>query len=243
MLLYKYLPSCGACSRRQSSELIKSYNVKVNGQIISDLFYEVKDDDVVQVKGKVLELPSFKYILLNKPKDYLCTLSDERGRKTIFDLIDNKRLGRIYPVGRLDRMTTGLVLLTNDGDLTQKLSHPKYEIPKGYKVQLDRAFRKSDFEELLKGIHLEDGFIKVDDLSYVTGQKNSSVQVEIHSGRNHIVRRMFDFLGYTVRKLDRFYYAGLTKKNLPLGKWRKLTKGEVDNLKKVGDKVNSKKHT
>lgn len=232
MYLFKYISTCGACSRRKSSELIQSGQIKVNGKIEKNMFYDVQDDDTVQYLGKVLELPKYVYILLNKPKDYLSTLSDPRGRRNVLDLIENKTFGRIYPVGRLDRMTTGLILLTNDGNLTQKLSHPKYEISKGYLAVLDKIFTKNDFEKLLKGLVLEDGPIKVDELSYVPAQKKNNVQVVIHSGRNRIVRRIFEHLGYKVKKLDRFYYAGLTKKGLPLGKWRKLTKQEINMLKK-----------
>lgn len=231
MYLFKYISNCGACSRRKSSELIQSDQIKVNGHIEKSMFYDVQDDDTVQYKNKVLELPKHVYILLNKPKDYLSTLSDPRGRKNVLDLIENKTFGRIYPIGRLDRMTTGLILLTNDGDITQKLSHPKYEVSKGYRAILDKVFIKKDFEKLLHSLRLNDGPIKVDELSYVPAHKKNNVQVAIHSGRNRIVRRIFKHLGYKVKKLDRFYYAGLTKKGLPQGKWRKLTKNEVNMLK------------
>ncbi len=232
MYLFKYLSKCGVCSRRKISDLIKTGNIKVNGKFERDIHYQVLDDDVVEYNNNVLEPPSLVYLLLNKPKDYLCTLDDPRGRKSVLDLIDDKKLGRIYPVGRLDRMTTGLIVLTNDGDLTQKLAHPKYEVPKGYRVVLDKSFDRRDFEKLLKGLELEDGPISVDRLSFVVGQKKNNVELVIHSGRNRIVRRIFEHLGYKVKKLDRFYYAGLTKKNLPISKWRRLTKFEISKLKK-----------
>lgn len=241
MYLFKYISSCGACSRRKSSQIIQSGQIKVDGRVETNMFYNVQPDDLVQYQGKVLELPHLVYILLNKPKDYLSTLSDPRDRKNVLDLIENKTFGRIYPVGRLDRMTTGLILLTNDGDLTQKLAHPKYEVSKGYRIALDRIFTKNDFEALSKGLVLEDGPIKVDELSYAPAQRKNNVQLIIHSGRNRIVRRIFEHLGYKVKKLDRFYYAGLTKKGLPVGKWRKLTKKEVNMLKNEAPCVESRR--
>ncbi len=231
MYLFKYLSKCGVCSRRKIADLIKLGNIRVNGKFERDLFYLVQDDDVVEYNNNVLQPPQLIYLLLNKPKDFLCTLDDPRGRRSVLDLIDDKSFGRIYPIGRLDRMTTGLIILTNDGDLTQKLAHPKYEIPKGYRVALDKFFDKRDFEKLLKGLKLEDGLISVDKLSFVVGQKKNNVELVIHSGRNRIVRRIFEHLGYKVKKLDRFYYAGLTKKGLPLSKWRRLTKYEITKLK------------
>ncbi|MBD3273358.1 pseudouridine synthase [Candidatus Dependentiae bacterium] len=236
MYLFKYVSKSGICSRRKSSELIKSGQIKVNGNIIKDLYYEVLDKDVVEYKNSVLQLPKLIYILLNKPKDYLCTLADPRGRRNVLDLIEDKTLnafGRIYPIGRLDRMTTGLIILTNDGDLTQKLAHPKYQIPKGYRVLLDKVFTKKDFEKLKQGLKLKDGFISIDKLHYASGKKKSNVEVFIHSGRNRIVRRIFEHLGYKVKKLDRFNYAGLTKKGLTVGKWRRLTKKEINYLKNL----------
>ncbi|KKP22619.1 MAG: Pseudouridine synthase [candidate division TM6 bacterium GW2011_GWF2_28_16] len=240
MQLYKFLPTAGACSRRKASELIKSKKVKVNGQVIDNIFYEVKKTDLVQVDGKIVTLPDFKYILLNKPKDYICTLSDQSDRRIIMDLVEDSNLPRVYPIGRLDRSTTGLIILTNDGDLTQKLSHPKYEIPKGYRVTLDRPLSKQDFVAIKKGIKLEDGFINVDNIAFVNGSKNKELELEIHSGRNRIIRRIFEYFDYKVKKLDRFYYAGLTKAGLPLGKWRLLTKAEVSYLKGLSNDQNFK---
>ncbi|MFH1461857.1 MAG: pseudouridine synthase [bacterium] len=233
MYLFKYLSNSGACPRRKAADLIKDGRVKINGKIEKDLFYLVQKDDVVEYSNKVWHLPSFVYILLNKPKDYLCTVSDPQGRRTILDLIDSSKFEKIYPVGRLDRMTTGLVLLTNDGDLTQKLAHPKYEVTKGYRVVLEKALLKQDFQDILKGLILEDGLISVDKLSYVPNQRHTAVEIFIHSGRNRIVRRIFEHLGYRIKKLDRFYYAGLTKKNLLMGKWRLLTRSEVAKLKEI----------
>lgn len=231
MHLYKFLPAAGACSRRKSSELIKTKQVKVNNRVVDDLFYDVKKNDVVLLDNKILSLPDYKYILLNKPKDYICTLSDQSGRRTIIDLIQDSNVSRVYPIGRLDRSTTGLIILTNDGDLTQKLSHPKYEIPKAYRVTLDRPLSKIDFVAIKKGIKLEDGFIAADNIAFIPGSKNRELELEIHSGRNRIIRRIFEYFGYKVKKLDRFFYAGLTKSGLPLGKWRFLTKSEVIYLK------------
>ncbi len=233
MHLFKYLSSSGACPRRKAADLIKSGKVKINGKIESDIFYSVKKKDVVEFGGKVLILPKFVYIILNKPKDYICTLLDPKNRKTIMDLIVDSGVGRVYPIGRLDRATTGLIILTNDGDLTQKLSHPKYEILKGYKVTLDRPLRKADFVAIKNGIKLEDGFIAPDSLAFVAGSKGKEVDIAIHSGRNRIIRRIFEHFNCKVKKLDRFYYAGFTKTGLPLGKWRRLTKREVDALKNL----------
>ncbi len=241
MYLFKFLPNAGICSRRKAAELIKAKKIKINGKIVDDLYYVVNKNDTVQFGDNVINIPEYKYILLNKPKDYICTVFDPSGRKTILDLVKDLNVGKVYPIGRLDRMTTGLIILTNDGDLTQKLSHPKYEISKGYEVVLDKPLKKDDFELIKNGLNLDDGFIFVDNLFYIPGQKGFNLGIEIHSGRNRIVRRIFEHLGYSVKKLDRVYYAGLQKTGLRLGKWRFLTKKEVDYLKGLGDESNFNK--
>jgi len=233
MFLSKYLATNGVCSRRKAVELVKSGEVLVNGKVEKDVTYMVKPSDKVKHKDVIIKPQKNVYILLNKPKDYITTLSDERGRKTVIDLIQNKSIGRIYPVGRLDRSTTGLLLLTNDGNLAQKLSHPSYEIRKRYHVELDKPFKRGDFLKLSQGIKLEDGFIRPDAISCLNDKKNKKISIELHSGKNRIVRRMFEYFDYKIKKLDRVMYAGLPKKGLLVGYWRFLTKEEVDQLKKL----------
>ncbi len=232
MRLNKFLAHCGIASRRAVDVLIMQGHVTVNGEIIKEMGHKVTSKDVVTFKGQVVK-PEDKlvYYLLNKPRNVICTVSDERGRKTVMDVIAQKVPERIYPVGRLDRNTSGLILLTNDGDLTKKLSHPSHKVPKVYQVTLDKNLSLKDLEKIRDGITLEDGEIKADSLHYVEGESKREVQIEIHSGRNRIVRRIFEHLGYEVVKLDRTYYAGLTKKNLPRGIFRPLTKEEVRMLK------------
>lgn len=232
MPLNKYLAHCGVCSRRDAVELIKTGKVKVNGKLITEPGHKVTDKDDVNFNGKrVYVQKELVYILLNKPKDYITTSEDPQGRKTIMDLMKGVTTQRIYPVGRLDRNTTGVLLLTNDGELTQKLSHPSFQVKKVYEVTLDRTLEKSDFEQLLKGVVLEDGFVAPDALGYVDPKNKKVVGIEIHSGRNRIVRRMFEFLGYDVKGLDRVLFANLTKKNVDRGKWRYLNEKEVRLLK------------
>lgn len=228
--LNKYIANAGICSRREADKLIEAGVVKVNGQIVTTLGYKVSPTDVVDVEGQKIKNERKVYILLNKPKDYLTTTKDPQNRKTIMELVKDACKERIFPVGRLDRQTTGLLLLTNDGELADKLMHPKSNIPKLYHVTLNKNFSGADFEKLSNGIELEDGFIQPDALSYVMGKKNE-LGIQIHSGRNRIVRRIFEHLGYDVIKLDRVMYAGLTKKNLPRGKWRFLTQQEINYLK------------
>ncbi|GAB4203826.1 MAG: hypothetical protein Fur0023_11010 [Bacteroidia bacterium] len=228
--LNKYIANSGICSRREADKLIEAGAVKVNGEIITTLGYKVKPTDTVEVEGQKIKNERKVYILLNKPKDYITTTDDPQNRKTVMHLISGACKERVYPVGRLDRPTTGLLLLTNDGELADKLMHPKSKVPKLYHVILNKNFSGSDFEKLSKGIELEDGFIKPDALSYVQNSKRE-LGIEIHSGRNRIIRRIFEHLGYDVVKLDRVMYAGLTKKNLPRGKWRFLTEKEVAFLK------------
>lgn len=232
MPLNKFLAHCGVCSRRDAVALIKEEKVKVNGTIITEPGHKVTDKDEVKFNGKRIYVQKeLVYILLNKPKDYITTSEDPQGRKTIMDLMKGVTTQRIYPVGRLDRNTTGVLLLTNDGELTQKLSHPSYQVKKVYEVTLDRPLEKADFEQLLKGVVLEDGFIAPDALGYADPKNKKVVGIEIHSGRNRIVRRMFEFLGYDVKGLDRVLFANLTKKNVDRGKWRFLNEKEVRLLK------------
>lgn len=232
MRLNKYLAHAGIASRRAADTLIMQGHVTVNGVVVQEMGYKVKKEDVVVFKGKTLKtVDKFVYYLLNKPRNILSTSSDEKGRKTVIDILESKISERIYPVGRLDRNTTGLLLLTNDGELTKKLSHPKYNVPKVYQVTLDKNLGLKDLETIRSGITLEDGEIKADSLHYVEGESKREVAIEIHSGKNRVIRRIFEHLGYEVIKLDRTYYAGLTKKNLPRGRYRPLTNEEVRMLK------------
>lgn len=230
MTLNKYIAHSGTCSRREAAEMVKLGKVKVNGELALDPGYRVQEFDVVTIAGKKLTPQKGRvYILLNKPKGYITTTDDPQGRDTVMDLVHGAEVDRLYPVGRLDRNTTGLLLLTNDGDLAQRLSHPSYETKKVYQVTLNKPLTKKDFEAILAGLELEDGKVQVDALSYL--DEKNELGIEIHSGRNRIVRRIFESLGYEVDKLDRVMYAGLTKKNLPRGKWRLLQEKEVILLK------------
>ena len=229
--LNKFMANAGICSRREADELIQQGLVKVNGVAITELGTKIKHDDVVEYNDKVVTLENKCYILLNKPKDCVTTSDDPDGRLTVMDLVKNACKERIYPVGRLDRNTTGVLLLTNDGDLASKLTHPKYVKKKIYQVWTDKDIAEEDMQRLADGIELEDGPIHADAISYVNNHDKNQAGIEIHSGRNRIVRRMFESLGYRVTKLDRVYFAGLTKKNLPRGRWRYLTQEEVNFLK------------
>jgi len=230
MPLNKFIAHSGECSRRDAAEVVKQGKVKVNGELVLDPGYRVKHDDKVTMSGKKLTpQKGLVYILLNKPKGYITTNDDPQGRKTVMELVKNSGADRLYPVGRLDRDTSGLLLITNDGDLTQKLSHPSYNIKKVYQVVLDKPLIKADFEKIMEGLELEDGKVQVDALAYL--EKKNELGLEIHSGRNRIVRRIFESLGYVVEKLDRMMYAGLTKKNLPRSKWRFLDEREIVLLK------------
>jgi 23S rRNA pseudouridine2605 synthase len=229
--LNKFIAHCGICSRREAAELVKNGNIMVNGKVHTNPAYEIMPDDVVIHKGKILRINvNPVYILMNKPKNVITTMDDERGRKTVFDLIKDEIDQRVFPVGRLDRNTTGLLLLTNDGDLAQKLSHPAYKMKKIYHTVLDKALTKNDLELIQNGIKLEDGIAHVDGIAYVDGKKNE-IGIEIHIGKNRIVRRIFEHLGYQIEKLDRVYLAGLTKKNLPRGRYRHLTEKELIQIK------------
>ncbi|HIR36839.1 MAG TPA: RNA-binding S4 domain-containing protein [Candidatus Limisoma gallistercoris] len=229
--LNKFMANAGLCSRREADELITQGKVKVNGLVITELGTKIKRDDIVEYNGKVITLENKCYILLNKPKDCVTTSEDPDGRLTVMDLVKNACKERIYPVGRLDRNTTGVLLLTNDGDLASKLTHPKFVKKKIYQVWTDKDIAEEDMQRLADGIELEDGPIHADAISYVNDRDKNQAGIEIHSGRNRIVRRMFESLGYRVTKLDRVYFAGLTKKNLARGKWRFLTQEEVNFLK------------
>jgi 23S rRNA pseudouridine2605 synthase len=235
MPLNKYIAHSGVCSRRDAVNLIKGGKVKVNGELILEPGHKVAISDTVVVAGKKLTpVKDFVYILLNKPKDYLTTTEDPQQRKTVLDLLKGAPNNRIYPVGRLDRNTSGVLLLTNDGDLSQMLTHPSHEIKKVYAVTLDKPLTKAHFDAILKGVPLEDGIAKVDVLAFPDANDLTQVGVEIHSGRNRIVRRIFEHFGYDVKALDRVIFAGLTKKNVNRGKWRFLTEKEVRDLKFFG---------
>jgi len=232
MPLNKFLAHCGVCSRRDAVELIAAGKVKVNGKVATEPGYKITDKDEVIYNGKKLFVTkNLVYILLNKPKDYITTTDDPQGRKTVLQLIKQATTERVYPVGRLDRNTSGVLLLTNDGDLTQKLSHPSYEIKKIYEVKLDKPLTKNDFDKIIKGLKLEDGEIHVDSLAYADSKDKSIIGIELHSGRNRIVRRIFEHLGYDVKGLDRVMYANLTKKNVERSKWRYLSEKEIRLLK------------
>jgi 23S rRNA pseudouridine2605 synthase len=240
--LNKYISNSGICSRREADEFIKAGLVSVNGKVLTEMGVKVKPGDVVRYHDSVVQPEKMVYVLLNKPKDYITTADDPFERKTVMELVRPACRERIYPVGRLDRNTTGLLLFTNDGDLAKKLMHPSTEITKLYHVELDRQLKPEDMSAIRKGIELEDGFIKVDDIAYTQTPEmkgktdKSQIGIELHSGRNRIVRKIFEHLTYKVKKLDRTLYAGLTKKDLPRGKWRHLTPLEVSSLKMITGK-------
>ncbi len=226
--LNRFIANAGVCSRREADELIKQGAIKVNGKVVTEMGYQVKPTDKVTYQGKLLKREKFVYVLLNKPKNCITTTEDENERRTVMDFVKDACNERIYPVGRLDRNTTGLLLLTNDGELAKKLSHPSSNIKKVYQITLHKPITEEDFRQLEQGLELTDGFIKPDALVLL---EPNVLGMELHSGRNRIVRRMFEHLGYEVTKLDRTMYAGLTKKDLPRGKWRYLTQQEVIRLK------------
>jgi 23S rRNA pseudouridine2605 synthase len=229
--LNRFSAHSGICSRRQADEFIMAGLVSVNGIVVKEMGIKVKPGDVVKYNGETIRSERKVYILLNKPKDYVTSLDDEQGRKTVMDLIRDACRERVYPVGRLDRNTTGVMLFTNDGELTGKLSHPKFNRKKVYHVFLDKNLKHEDLRTIAAGITLDDGPIAPDSISYIDPSKKNEVGVEIHSGRNRIVRRIFESFGYKVTKLDRVYFAGLTKKGLSRGKWRFLSDKEIFALK------------
>lgn len=234
MRLNKYLANAGICSRREADDLISSGVVQVNGKNITEMGFRVKPTDIIKYGGQTLKKERMVYLILNKPKDYITTFDDPQKRKTVLELIQGACKERIYPVGRLDRATTGLLMFTNDGDLTKKLTHPRYGVRKIYHVELDKPLKYQDLQKIEEGIELEDGLIKVDEITYVAdGADKTQVGIELHSGKNRIVRRIFEHLGYNVRKLDRVMFGSLTKKDMPRGRWRFLTEAEVGMLKMI----------
>ena len=232
MRLNKYIAHSGICSRRKAAELVKNGFIKVNGKVEKNPAIIVEDGDKVEYLGKdVNPVKETYYLLLNKPKNVITTMEDERGRKTVWDVVKEKVDSRIFPVGRLDRNTTGLLLMTNDGDLIQKLSHPRNKVKKIYEAILNKPLSEEDINKIAKGVMLEDGKAEVDTISYIQEMPPNHIGIELHSGKNRIIRRIFEHLGYEVVRLDRVYFAGLTKKDLPRGWSRFLKKKEIIMLK------------
>jgi 23S rRNA pseudouridine2605 synthase len=230
--LNKYIANAGVCSRREADNLIASGAVMVNGVVVSEVGTKVSPSDKVQIGDQTLRSEKPRYVLLNKPKGYITTTDDPEKRNTVMMLIENACKERVYPVGRLDRNTTGVLLFTNDGEMAKKLTHPKNRVSKTYHVYLDKTLAKNDLHKIEDGLELEDGFIKADGIAYVgNGEDKRDIGIELHSGKNRVVRRIFESLGYQVVKLDRVLFAGLTKKDLPRGKWRHLSPKEVSFLK------------
>jgi len=232
MRLNKYVAKCGVASRRHAAEIVKKGQIQVNGEVEKNPAIEIHRKDEIRFQGKVIKPESkLVYILLNKPKNVITTSSDEKGRKTVIDLVSHRINERIYPVGRLDRATTGLLVMTNDGDLAQRLAHPSHNIKKVYHVVLDRDLTKKDMQAIGDGLILEDGKAEIDIISYINGKSKNEIGIELHSGKNRIIRRIFEHLNYKVVRLDRTLYAGLTKKDLPRGRFRRLTTEEIRMLK------------
>ena len=231
--LNKYIANAGVCSRREADTFIAAGNVTVNGKPVTELGFKVGDSDEVRFDGRLLNREKKEYVLLNKPRNFITTTRDEKGRRTVMELIGNASGARLVPVGRLDRNTTGLLLFTNDGDLAKKLTHPRHGVRKIYHAELNRNLKPTDLAKIQEGLELEDGPVQVDAVSYIDGASHREVGLEIHSGRNRIVRRIFEHLGYEVVKLDRVVFAGLTKKDLPRGHWRHLTQQELNNLRMI----------
>ncbi|MBA6155927.1 rRNA pseudouridine synthase [Tenacibaculum sp. S7007] len=231
--LNKYISNSGICSRREADTYIEHGSVTVNGDLVTEMGYKVQPGDEVRFDGTLISIEKKRYILLNKPKNYITTMEDDRGRKTVMELIANATKERIYPVGRLDRNTTGLLLFTNDGEMAKKLTHPKHDVRKLYHASLDKKLSLSDLDKLRGDVIIEGRKVFIDAVSYVEGERKTEVGIEIHSGRNRIVRKIFENYGYTVKKLDRVVFAGMTKKNLPRGRWRELTSQEVNNLQMI----------
>ena len=229
--LNKYIANSGICSRREADELITQGLVEVNGKVVTEMGYQVQKTDRVVFDGQSITPEKPVYVLLNKPKGYISTTKDEKARKTVMDLVANASPYRLFPVGRLDRQTTGLILLTNDGHLTKKLTHPSFGVKKIYHVTLDRKLSVEDLRIIADGVRLEEGVAEVDSISYIEGKPKNEIGIEIHIGWNRVVRRIFKKMGYEVEALDRVIFAGLTKKNIKRGHWRILTEMEVNNLK------------
>ncbi len=229
--LNRFISNAGICSRREADKLIADGEITVNGNVVTELGAKVSKHDDVQYKGKSLDVEKKVYVLLNKPRGYVTTLDDPHAEHTVMELVESACEERIYPVGRLDKETSGVLLFTNDGELATKLTHPSFEKKKIYHVFLTTEFTDEHLEQVKKGIELEDGFIAADSISFVDPADKCQVGIEIHSGKNRIVRRIFAHLGYKVARLDRVVFAGLTKKNLPRGRWRHLTPKEISFLK------------
>lgn len=228
--LNRFIANSGVCSRREADNLIGMGLITVNGTVVTEMGHKVSPTDEVRYDNRVLRAEKLVYVLLNKPKGFITTTDDPNERQTVMSLVAKAAKERIYPVGRLDRNTTGLLLLTNDGDLADKLSHPSYEVKKIYKVELDKPITKADFEKVMEGVHLEEGRARIDDLAVISDDRKT-VGLEIHIGWNRVVRRIFESLGYQVLKLDRSVYAGLDKRDLPRGNWRYLRPEEIIRLK------------
>ena len=231
MRLNRYLAMAGICSRREADTFIKSGVVAVNGKVVTEMGFKVGFRDTVKFNNESIVAEKKVYLILNKPKDYVTTTDDPHAKKTVMELVKHACKERIYPVGRLDRNTTGLLFFTNDGDIARRLMHPSFNKKKIYQVNLDKALTRNDMIQISDGIELDDGMINADSISYVDEGDKKNIGIEIHSGRNRIIRRIFEHLGYRVQKLDRVYYAGLTKKNLPRGRWRFLNEKEINLLK------------
>ncbi|MBP6977498.1 MAG: pseudouridine synthase [Bacteroidales bacterium] len=232
--LNKFIANAGVCSRREADELIRAGAIRVNGKIVTELGVKVSRKDKIQYGDQTLRAEPLVYVLLNKPKGYITTVDDPLDRNTVMTLVKDASRYRIYPVGRLDRNTTGLLLFTNDGELAKKLSHPRHRIEKIYHVELDRNLTKNDMMTIAAGITLEDGFVKVDEIAWVEGaDSKKEIGIRLHSGKNRVVRRIFEHLEYRVIRLDRVVFAGLTKKDLPRGRWRPLSKEEISRLKRL----------
>lgn len=230
--LNRFIANSGVCSRREADELIREGLISVNGKKVTDLGVKVSSSDDVRYKGKKLASEKKVYILMNKPRDYVTTVEDPHAEHTVLELIGDACPQRVYPVGRLDKDTTGVLLLTNDGDLTGKLTHPKFKRKKIYHVFLDRPVVKNDLFRLTEGVELEGLVVAADAVSYADADDRSQIGIELHSGQNRVIRRMFESMGYRVKKLDRVYFAGLTKKNLRRGTWRYLNEKEISMLKR-----------
>ncbi len=231
MRLNRFIANAGVCSRREADKYIAAGIVTVNGKPVTELGVKVKSTDDVRFDGRRLTAEKKIYLLLNKPKDFVTTTDDPHADKIVMDLIKNACDERIYPVGRLDRNTTGLLLFTNDGDLSKRLTHPSHNMKKIYQVSLDKPVTMNHLQQIADGIELDDGKVHADEISYINQEAKNEIGIEIHSGKNRVVRRIFEQLGYRVKKLDRVYFAGLTKKNLPRGKYRFLTDKEIQYLK------------
>ena len=235
--LNKYIANSGICSRREADRMIEAGMVSVNGKIVTELGTKVSLTDKVKYADEIINREKPRYLLLNKPKGFITTVDDPENRKTVMTLVAGACKERIYPVGRLDRNTTGLLLFTNDGNIAKKLSHPRYGIKKIYHIELEKSLTKFDYDKISEGFKLEDDFVKVDAIEYIgDGKDKKQIGIELHSGKNRIVRRIFEFLAYEVVRLDRVYYAGLTKKNLPRGTWRFLEEQEINMLKMISSK-------